>query len=29
VVVVVSDELAAMVMQLPALLSHVCQWYVE
>jgi hypothetical protein len=29
VVVVVSDELVAMVMQLPALSSHVCQWYVE
>jgi hypothetical protein len=29
VVVVVSDELAAMVTQLPALSSHVCQRYVE
>jgi hypothetical protein len=29
VVVVVSDELAAVVMWLPALLSHVCQQYVE
>jgi hypothetical protein len=29
VVVVVSDELAAVVTRLPALSSHVCQWYVE
>jgi hypothetical protein len=29
VVVVVSDELAAVVTQLPALSSHVCQRYVE
>jgi hypothetical protein len=29
VVVVVSDELAAVVMQLPALSSHMCQRYVE
>jgi hypothetical protein len=28
-VVVVSDELAAVVTQLPALSSHVCQRYVE
>jgi hypothetical protein len=28
-VVVVSDELAAVVMRLPALSSHVCQQYVE
>jgi hypothetical protein len=29
VVVVVSDELAAVVTRLPALSSHVCQRYVE
>jgi hypothetical protein len=29
VVVVVSDELVAVVIQLPALSSHVCQWYIE
>jgi hypothetical protein len=29
VVVVVSDELAAVVTWLPALSSHMCQWYVE
>jgi hypothetical protein len=29
VVVVVSDKLAAMVMRLPALSSHMCQRYVE